>query len=64
MCLLGHLICQKCNVPLELLKTDFTYLRHQFSEKVPRCPKCGMAYIDEKLVQEKMIPVEQLVEEK
>lgn len=59
-----ELICCKCQIPLVMAKTNFSYLRHQFSADVPRCPKCGVVYVSEELVDEKMHPVEQLVEEK
>ena len=58
------LICCKCNVPLVLTKTNFSYLKHNFSEDMPRCPVCGQVYISESLVNGRMIPVEQMLEDK
>lgn len=57
-------LCHACGESLRLMKTNFSYLRHTFSAEVPRCPTCGLVYISEKLVQDRMQPVEQLLEEK
>lgn len=59
-----NLVCHACNVPLQQVKTNFSYLRHTFSAEVPRCPHCGMVYLPESLVRDRMIPVEQLLEDK
>lgn len=58
------LMCFKCNVPLVPTKTHFSYLKHNFSEEMPRCPVCGQVYISESLVLDRMIPVEQMLEDK
>lgn len=58
------LICCQCHVPLELIKTSFSYLRQGFASEVPKCPKCGQVYISEDLVKAKVVPVEQLLEDK
>jgi hypothetical protein len=58
------LICCKCNVPLELIKTNFKYMRHGFAVEVPKCPQCGQVYISEELVKSKVVAVEQLLEDK
>ncbi|OXS30308.1 MAG: hypothetical protein BCS36_12015 [Desulfovibrio sp. MES5] len=58
------LLCHSCNLPLQMVKTNFSYLKHTFSAEVPRCPKCGMVYLPENLVRDRMIPVEQLLEDK
>jgi RNase P subunit RPR2 len=58
------LICCKCNVPLVPSKTSFSYLKHNFSEDMPKCPKCGQVYISETMVRDRMIPVEQMLEDK
>ena len=34
-------ICRKCGEELQTKKTLFEYLEHNFSEDLPRCPKCG-----------------------
>ncbi|WP_367209338.1 DVU_1557 family redox protein [Desulfovibrio sp. MES5] len=59
-----NLICHVCNVLLQQVKTNFSSLRHTFSAEVPRCPQCSMVYLPESLVCDRMIPVEQLLEDK
>lgn len=61
---LEELICCQCQVKLELIKTNFVYLRHSFSSEVPKCPQCGQVFISEELVKGKVVPVEQLLEDK
>lgn len=61
---LADLICCQCNVKLELIKTNFIYLRHSFASEVPKCPQCGQIFISEDLVKGKVIPVEHLLEDK
>lgn len=58
------LICCQCQIPLEMVKTNFLYMRHSFSSEAPRCPKCGQIFIPEELINSKVIPVEQLLEDK
>jgi hypothetical protein len=41
------------------------YLDYHFdNEKAPRCPKCGLIYISEELVNGKVTKLETLLEEK
>lgn len=61
---LADLICCQCNVKLELIKTNFIYLRHSFASEVPKCPQCGQVFISEDLVKAKVVPVEHLLEDK
>jgi hypothetical protein len=58
------LICFKCGVPLITEKTNFNYLRFNFSTDLPRCPKCGQVYIPEELVSGRMHEVETELEDK
>ena len=58
------LICTKCSVPLEPLKTTFTYLDHEFYSTLPKCPKCGLVYVSEDLAKGKMASVEAELEDK
>lgn len=58
------LICYKCQKELELKKTEFTYLGHTFFNEVPRCPQCGMVYISEELVRNRISEVEMQLEDK
>jgi len=59
-----NLVCCQCDVQLELIKTNFVYLRHSFSSEVPKCPRCGQIFISEELVRDKVVPVERLLEDK
>jgi ribosomal protein S27AE len=59
-----NLICGRCNVPLELIKTQFGYLGHTFHTNVPRCPKCGQVLIPEELAKGRMAEVETSLEDK
>lgn len=58
------LICDRCNVHLEEAEIKFTYLDKTFRYKVPRCPVCGQASLNEELVNGKMKQVEEMIEEK
>jgi ssDNA-binding Zn-finger/Zn-ribbon topoisomerase 1 len=58
------LICLKCNVPLELRKTSFTYLGFNFKTDLPKCPVCGQVYLSEELVKGKVTEVETSLEDK
>ena len=60
----GKLICERCNVEMELMETHFTYLDRSFKHKAPRCPKCGQIYIPEDLAKGRMREVEIALEEK
>ena len=58
------LICNKCRVPLEPIKVNFSYLVKQFEHEVDRCPKCGQVYIPEELAKGRMAEVEKILEDK
>ena len=58
------LICGKCGVKLEKMKTTFKYLKNEFSEETYKCPECGQVYLDEDLVRGKMAEVETTLEDK
>lgn len=58
------LVCCKCNVPLQADTTNFSYLGHNFSAEVPKCPLCGQVYISEDLVRGKVTAVETELEDK
>jgi hypothetical protein len=59
-----RLICAKCREPLLLLETKFSYLGHDFTHPVLRCPSCGIAYIPEELAAGKIAEVEAMLEDK
>ena len=56
--------CNKCNVPLEVRKTVFTYLERTFTHEVERCPKCGKVNIPAELAEGRMAEVEEQLEDK
>ena len=58
------LICNRCNLKLEEMTVQFSYLDRKFSHTVPRCPGCGQVYLPESLVQSKMAQLEKSLEEK
>ena len=45
------ILCSKCGVKMELGRTDFKYLGHNFHTEVMRCPQCGAVYIPEELAE-------------
>ena len=57
-------ICRKCGEELQTKKTLFEYLEHNFSEDLPRCPKCGKVFISRELAEGRMAEVEVLLEDK
>ncbi len=58
------LICDKCNVEMQLIEVQFKYLNRSFRYKVPRCPQCGQVSLPEELVNGRMSEVEAMIEEK
>lgn len=58
------LICQKCNLPLKMNKTELNYLGHHFNVEVPQCEGCGQIYLSEELVRGKIANVEMELEDK
>ena len=56
--------CYKCNLQMIEKKTTFTYLGHEMTYPLLRCPGCGQAFIPEELVKGKIAEVEALLEEK
>lgn len=58
------IICRRCNVEMELIEVQFSYLNRSFRHKVPRCPKCGQVYVPEELAKGQMSKVESALEEK
>ena len=57
-------ICRKCGAELQTKKTLFEYLEHNFSEDLPRCPKCGKVFISAELANGRMTDVEEMLEGK
>ncbi|MBQ9022552.1 MAG: DNA-binding protein [Eubacterium sp.] len=56
--------CRKCGMELTEQNVVFDYLSLNFSEKLPRCPKCGRVFIPRELANGKMVEVEAQLEEK
>ncbi len=56
--------CAKCDMPLVKKKTLFTYLGHNITYEVSRCPKCGSVFIPKELAEGKMAEVEAQLEDK
>jgi transposase len=49
---------------MQLMDTQFNYLKRSFRYKVPRCPACGQVYIPEELARGRMREVEKTLEDK
>lgn len=56
--------CVSCGCPMDLKKTDITYLGSQFSLELPVCHECGMVFVPEELATGKMLEVEKILEDK
>lgn len=56
--------CRKCGTELIEQNVVFDYLSLNFSEKLPRCPKCGRVFLPKDLATGKMVQVEEQLEEK
>ncbi|MDR1028653.1 MAG: hypothetical protein LBL63_04465 [Clostridiales Family XIII bacterium] len=59
-----QLICAKCKVPMEKIRTKLAYLNHEFSHELLRCPVCGQVYIPEELANGRISEVETMLEDK
>ena len=60
----GVFLCQKCNLLMASKQAGFSYLGRTFRADILKCPKCGLVFIPEELVQGRMKEVETLIEEK
>jgi len=58
------LVCCKCRVDLQLRKTSLSYMGHNFTVDLPRCPECGLTYVSPELAVGRMAEVEMLLEDK
>ena len=56
--------CAKCDLDLVMAPATLEYLGHSFEAELPRCPGCGQILIEEKLVQERIVKVEMMLEDK
>ena len=59
-----RLVCCKCRIDLQLQKTSLSYMGHNFTVELPRCPKCGLVYVPPELAAGRMAEVEMLLEDK
>ena len=58
------LICVSCEVELVPTKVTVSYLDGSFPVEILSCPKCGYSFISEELAVNKMLRVEQELEDK
>ena len=56
--------CAKCDLELVMAPASLEYLGHSFDVELPQCPKCGQILIEEKLVRERVVQVEMMLEDK
>jgi uncharacterized protein with PIN domain len=59
-----RLICHKCNRELEPAVVNLEYLGHRMTYQLPRCPGCGLTYISEDVVVNKIQSAEMELEDK
>ena len=57
-------ICRPCREPLQPGMVELHYMGNVFKVELPVCPKCGAVLIAEDLALERMLEVEQLLEDK
>lgn len=60
----GNIICEKCQVPLEIGSVSLSYLGNSYTVHLPKCPKCGLVFIPEELALGRMLQVEKALEDK
>ena len=56
--------CFKCKEKMVEAKIPFVYLEVEEKVKGIKCPKCGVAYFDEKTVLDVIIPAQEYIEAK
>ena len=56
--------CGTCGVDLENAQVEVTYMGSKYPVNLPRCPKCGMVFIPERLAVGKMAEIEKILEDK
>ncbi|MCU0493926.1 MAG: hypothetical protein MUD01_20235 [Chloroflexaceae bacterium] len=59
-----HLLCGRCQVPLQVRRVNVAYLGNAFPVELLRCPQCGLTFVPEELALGKMAEVEQALEDK
>jgi RNase P subunit RPR2 len=58
------LICDRCKLPLETVKTEFKYLGSVFHADLPVCKNCGQVYVPYELAKDRIREVETQLEDK
>lgn len=56
--------CNACGVALEDAQIEVTYMGSKYPVSLPRCPKCGMVFIPERIAVGKMAEIEKILEDK
>ncbi len=56
--------CGSCGVSLEPIETEVSYMGAKYPVKLPRCPRCGLVFIPERLALGKMAEIERILEDK
>lgn len=56
--------CASCDVELEIAKVEVSYMGSRYPVALPRCPKCGIVFIPERLAEGKMAEIEKILEDK
>ncbi|MDO4581279.1 MAG: DNA-binding protein [Bacillota bacterium] len=59
-----RLVCDKCGLPLQMVKVAFSYLGRTFHSEVPACPGCGQVFVSRELAKGRMANVETVMEDK
>lgn len=57
-------VCGRCELALVPGPVTLTYLGHNFTVDLPRCPGCGQVYISPDLALGRMTEVEMMLEDK
>lgn len=60
----GDIVCEKCQVPLEIGKVMISYLGTSYAVNLPKCPQCGLVFIPEELALGRILQVEKALEDK
>jgi hypothetical protein len=56
--------CSGCGIPLVSGKVEVAYMGSKYPVDLPRCPKCGIVFIPERLAIGTMAEIEKILEDK
>ena len=59
-----EIMCDKCKIPLAEARTNFRYLSHELHAVVLKCPSCGLVFLSEEMVRDRILKVEMTLEDK